>query len=341
MSIYIDRQYLSTISHKLDRFSQKSPDLYNFRCPLCGDSRKNKGKARGYIYRKGNDFFYRCHNCSAGTTFSNFLKGVDESVHKQYVLEKFMNGAPKNAPVEKPNFDELKGNAFARFAKTSYTPSIQSITELPQDHYAVDYIRNRMIPSSRWGDIYFTENFRMFMDLDFPDHGKENLPEDSRIVFFYRDEDRNVNQVAGRAMADSKLRYITVKVKDGVKAYGLERIDKSKRVYIVEGQFDSLFLDNAIASGDSNLTGTADALGMDDVVLVYDNEPRNKEIVKQIERAVNGGYTICLFPEQVKGKDINEMIQNGLTAEEIRTIIDKFTASGLTARMDLYAWRKC
>ena len=80
---------------------------------------------------------------------------------------------------------------------------------------------------------------------------------------------------------------------------------------------------------------------MDDVVLVYDNEPRNKEIVKQIERAANGGYTICLFPEQVKGKDINEMIQNGLTAEEIRTIIDKFTASGLTARMDLYAWRKC
>lgn len=341
MSVYIDRKYLSSISHKLDRFTQKSPDLYNFRCPLCGDSRKNKSKSRGYIYRKGNDFFYRCHNCGAGTTFSNFLKSVDESVHKQYVLEKFMNGAPKNAPVEKPNFDELKGNAFARFAKTSYNPSIQSIAELPEDHYAVNYIKNRMIPSSRWGDVYFAENFKNFMDLDFPDHGKESLPEDSRIVFFYRDEDGKVNHVAGRAMADSKLRYITVKVADGRKAYGLERIDRTKRVYIVEGQFDSLFLTNAVASGDSNLSGLAEALELDDVVLVYDNEPRNKEIVKQIEKAILDDYAISLFPDNVNGKDINEMILNGLTAEEIKVIIDKYTARGLTARMDVYAWRKC
>jgi transcription elongation factor Elf1 len=84
MSIFIDRQFLLRISPKLQRFTQKKDDLYNFRCPLCGDSQKNKTKCRGYVYRKKNDYFYMCHNCGAGTNFYNFLENFDcnhENLH--------------------------------------------------------------------------------------------------------------------------------------------------------------------------------------------------------------------------------------------------------------------
>ena len=77
MSIYVDRKYLNLVSHRLKKFKRKNDDLYNFRCPLCGDSQKNQSKARGYVYRKKNDLFFKCHNCGSGTTMANLIKKLD------------------------------------------------------------------------------------------------------------------------------------------------------------------------------------------------------------------------------------------------------------------------
>jgi hypothetical protein len=123
--------------------------------------------------------------------------------------------------------------------------------------------------------------------------------------------------------------------------FGLHRLRKQERVYVVEGQFDSLFLENSIASGDSNLGGVAAVFPELDIVLVYDNEPRNKDIVKQIEKSINKGYKVCLFPEAVNGKDINEMISNGLTSDQIKIIIDANTFSGLEAKLKFTNWKRC
>lgn len=343
MSIYIDRQYLTQISHKLERFTQKNPDLYNFRCPYCLDSKKNRLKARGYIYRKGNDLFYRCHNCGTGTTFSNFLKQIDVDTHKKYVLECYSNGNHKNSPVEKPNFDELKGNAFSRLVKTVYVPSIKKISELEENHFARTYIQNRAIPKIHWEDIYFTENFKDFLDRDFPNHDKEFVPNDERIVLFFRNETGEIVSISARALNNTKIRYIKVNVKDEKKIFGLHRLQYDKKVYVVEGEFDSLFITNCVASGNSDLCGVARNLESNtvDIVLVFDNEPRNKEIVKQIENAIGNNYNVCLFPEEVNGKDINEMILNGFTSDQIVDIINANTYNGLTARMNFVRWKKC
>jgi hypothetical protein len=134
---------------------------------------------------------------------------------------------------------------------------------------------------------------------------------------------------------------MTIKVSDEKKLFGLHRMRRSDPIYVLEGQFDSYFLPNAIASGDSNLSGAADTLENCDCVLVYDNEPRNKDIVKQIERSVDKGYKICLFPDTVNGKDVNDMIQNGLTMDEIKAIIDSNTFSGLTAKLKFTHWKRC
>lgn len=111
------------------------------------------------------------------------------------------------------------------------------------------------------------------------------------------------------------------------------------RVYIFEGQFDSFFIPNSVASGDSNLGSVAELLS--DTVLVYDNEPRNKEIVKQISRSIEKGYTICLFPDNIPYKDINEMILGGMTADELKNVIDDNTFQGLEAKLRFIQWKKC
>lgn len=349
MSAAIDRKFLGYVSHKLQLFKQKNTDLYNFRCPFCNDSQKNKAKARGYVYRKANDYFYRCHNCSKSTTFSKFLQEVDSQTHRAYVLERYSNGENKNHNYEKPTFDDLKGNAFARFAatekevlsKTWKQLSLESIDKLPAGHYARDYIEKRQIPEKFWGEIFFAPHFKDFLDSEFPDHGKEDVPNDDRIVLCYTNEKGEVTNVAGRALSDTKIRYVTVKIKDERKMFGLHRVRKQEKVYVLEGQFDSFFIPNSVASGDSNLGGVAEYLTDVNTVLVYDNEPRNKDIVKQIAKSIDNGYTVCLFPETVNGKDVNEMIQNGFTSEEITSIIDANTFSGLTAKLKFTNWKRC
>lgn len=339
MSVFIDRKYLGQLSFRLELFKQKKQDLYNFRCPFCGDSQKQKQKSRGYLYRKGNDYFYRCHNCSMGTTFSNFLKALDPQAHKQYVLECYMNGNHKNAPVEQPNFDELRGNAASAFKKKIV--GIPRIADLPEDHYARVYISSRKIPLSAWNSIYYAEHFKEFMDKEFPDHGKEEIPDDDRIVLLYRNRDGDVTNVAGRALGNTKIRYITVKVLDEQKVFGLDRVDTSQPVYITEGQFDSLFLDNAIAAGDSNLVGLAlvvhDILGVKPT-LIFDNEPRNKDIVKQIGRAVDAGHELVIWPSDIEQKDINDMVIAGVDA---KSVIANNIYKGLSAKLKFMSWKRC
>ena len=108
MSVFIDRSFLLQVSPKLQRFARKKDDLYNFRCPFCGDSQKNKLKARGYIHRKQNDYFYMCHNCGVSTTFYNFLKQVDPNLLQEYQLERYKNGETGNNNYPKPEFEEFK-----------------------------------------------------------------------------------------------------------------------------------------------------------------------------------------------------------------------------------------
>ena len=359
MSVYVDRKFLGFVSSKLEQFKQKQTDLYNFRCPYCGDSKKNKLKARGYVYRKSNDYFFICHNCGKSTTFAKFLEHVDGTTYKQYILERYATGETGyGSNVKKPDFEQLKGNAHSRFQSagnnsrgdSTTVESLErtwrafedySIANLPDEHYARDYIKNRKIPEKYWNEILFVPKFLDFLDKEFPQHGKDEVPNDDRIVLFYTNEKGEITNVAGRALSDTKIRYVTVKVSDEKKVFGLHRLRKQERIYVVEGQFDSFFIPNCIASGDSNLGGVASVFPELSITLVYDNEPRNKDIVKQIEKSIDRGYNVCLFPDSVKGKDVNEMIQNGLTSDEIKTIIDNNTFSGLSAKLKFTHWKRC
>jgi transcription elongation factor Elf1 len=336
MSVFIDRSFLLRMSPKLGRFSKKKDDLYNFRCPLCGDSQKNKLKARGFVYRKKNDYFYMCHNCGASTTFYNFLKQVDESLLKEYSLERYKNGETGNNNYPKPEFQEIKQEA-PKFKKALELPTINS---LPEAHFAKVYVQKRRIPETFSSQLYYAEDFKQFVtSLGIEKEGLHK--EDKRLVIPFYDKEKNLIAIQGRALGESKLRYITLKLHDdNKKVYGLDRANTESMVYVTEGPIDSMFLNNAVATADSNLESITDCVDKSKVVLVFDNEPRNKEIVAKINSAIDNHFNVVIWPEFIDSKDINEMVLDGFSPDEIQDIISKNTFVNLRAKMEFVNWKK-
>ena len=335
MSVFIDRAFLLRISPKLQRFTQKKDDLYNFRCPLCGDSQKNKTKSRGYVYRKKNDYFYMCHNCGASTSFYNFLDKVDPTLIKEYALERYKNGDNNKSNHKTPDFEDFKTKK-PTFKKTLDLPSIKS---LPEAHFAKVYVQQRRIPEAFLSQLYYAEDFAAFIQsLGIQ---KELSKEDKRLVIPFYDQEKNLVAIQGRALGESKLRYITIKLhEDNHKFFGLDRINEDKMIYVVEGPIDSMFLDNAVATADSNLESITSIYDKSKVTLIFDNEPRNKEIVKKIDEAIEKHYNVVIWPEMIESKDINDMVKEGFSPDEIQDIISKYTFVNLRAKAELVNWKK-
>lgn len=343
MSLFIDRKFLGLIQYRLDGFVQKKPDLYNCRCPYCLDSKKSKTKKRGFIYKLNGveSYAYKCWNCEKSVSFGHLLKDLDGTAYKQYVLEKYAEGNNRHAPVEKPTFENLKGNAAEYFRNHPKNLGESSIWNLPENHPARTYIQDRRIPEKHWDEIYYTDKFYDFLNEEFPDHGKEpeEVPNDERIVLLYTDRGGYVTHVAGRALDKSnKLRYISIKVSDeDRKTFGLHRLDFDKPAYVVEGQFDSLFLDNCIAGGDSNLAGVVDHFPDVDWTLVFDNEPRNKQIVRGVEKAIDAGHKVVIYPDTVEAKDINDMVLAGI---DVNKLVRDNTFKGAQAMLKFLRWKR-
>jgi len=336
MSVFIDRTFLLRVSPKLQRFSKKKDDLYNFRCPLCGDSQKNKLKARGFVFRKKNDYFYMCHNCGASTSFYNFLKQVDETLLKEYQLERYKNGETGNNNYPKPEFQEIRQEA-PKFKKALELPTINS---LPEAHFAKNYVQQRRIPQVFSSQLYYAEDFKEFVaSLGIEKEGLHK--DDKRLVIPFYDKEKNLIAIQGRALGESKLRYITLKLHDdNKKVYGLDRINEESMVYVTEGPIDSMFLENAVATADSNLESITDCVDKSKVVLVFDNEPRNKEIITKINSAIENHFNVVIWPEFIDSKDINEMVLDGFSPDEIQDIISKNTFVNLRAKMEFVNWKK-
>ena len=333
MSVFVDRKFLLQLSPKLPRFVKKKDDLYNFRCPLCGDSQKNKTKARGYVYRRKNDYFYKCQNCGASTSFYNFLKQVDPNLVDEYALERYKLSANTNSP--EPEFSELK--VKPTFKKRLNLPTIQS---LPDGHFAKDYVIARKIPEEFYSELYYAEDFKKCVE----DVGVEKdglIDGDKRLIIPFYDKDGNLTGLQGRSLSNSKIRYITIKIMEEVpRVFGLNRVDESKRIYVFEGPIDSMFIENSVAVASSALESASNYLDKSKLVLVFDNEPRNKDIVKLMEQAIDNHYSVVIWPEMIKEKDINEMILQGFDKEELYDIMEKNIHINLRAKMEFINWKK-
>ena len=342
MSISIESKYVRLLSHRLRNFKQKNDYLWNFSCPFCGDSQKNLTKARGYVFQKGTNLFYRCHNCGVSTNVGNLIKHMDSSLHKEYVLERYKSGESGFSNFKSPTFD-IPSPRFDKVSKQKVFEHAEWVDKLPSGHFCLEYVTKRNIPSSFYDKLLFTQHYKQFCDALVPNHGK-HLVDDARLVIPFYDEYNEIIAVSGRALetSDRTLRYITIRTNDSDKKliYGLDRVNLNETVKIVEGPIDSLFLENCVASGDANLLLCADDISSDKIVLIFDNEPRNKEICKMMQDAIRLKYNIVIWPSTIQGKDVNEIILSGKSQSEIENIISSNTFKDIEAQLKFNMWKK-
>ena len=343
---YIDTMYLRLISGSLRNFKQKKENLFNFSCPVCNDSKTNKHKARGYVYLKSGKLRYTCHNCPARMSVGELIKYVNPFLYKEYVMEKYKEGEYKSSgdipKTRNMNFN-VPNLKFDLIQEEIPHEHMEVVFNLPDDHICKKYIISRKIPEEYYKKLFYTPKYKQFADSLFPGNDK-NICDDERLIIPFYDEYEKIVAITGRALGNcsEKVKYITIREKDSENKllYGLDRIDKNKIINIVEGPLDSLFLDNCIASSDANLMLAANELKCQECLLIFDNECRNKEIVKLMTRALKKNYKIVIWPDTLPYKDINEMIIAGLEARNIKNIIKQNTYSGLQGIMHLNGWKK-
>jgi hypothetical protein len=330
MSIIIDKKFLSIVSSSLEKFTWKKDNLANCRCPLCGDSQKNKNRARGYFYQKGSNIFYRCHNCGVSTTLYKFLEMISPAMCREYALERWKSGENGHSNYTKPKF---------KFEQPTFHGAridLPSMVELPDDHECKQYVLSRKIPEKFHEDLFYAENFYEFVSKFDKD---KKVGEEPRLIIPIRDDKNTLVGFQGRAIYPSEVKYITIKLnsEQPYLAYGMNTVDKNKKVYVVEGPIDSMFIPNSVA-----ILGMNHELdpSIQNAVYVLDNEPRNREVIKQYEKLIEEDRVVCIWPDEIKQKDINDMIKSGLSISDILSTVNNNSYTGIMAKLRMTKWKK-
>ena len=320
----IDSKYVNLVSSRLQKFKRVKANLYNFRCPICGDSKKHKNKARGYLYQVKTNTNFKCHNCGASLSLNNFLKQIDPVLHKQYTMEKFKEGfaGGRNFVVEEPKFE---------FSKPVFKKKldIPLASEVP---IAKEYLSKRGLDPTKF---YFTDKFKEWVNTQKKtfDYIKKD---ESRIIIPMYDESKTLIGFQGRSLGPNSVKYITVMLnEEAPKIYGLDTIKTEKPIYIVEGPFDSSLIENSVAMCGSDID--IRTFGWSDYIWVFDNEPRNREIVNRISKTIDRGDKIVIWPAFIEEKDINDMVQYG---HNVSRVLESCTYSGLEAKVKFNIWKK-
>ena len=319
----VDSKFIGLISPRLQKFKRVKSDLYNFRCPICGDSQKNKSKTRGYLYGVKADVNFRCHNCGASMTFSNFLKTLDPVIHKQYVFERFKNNKTgRGTVVEEPKFD---------FKPPQFAPKVD-LPRASKNDAARLYLEKRLIDPKIFN---YTPTFKKWVNTLVPNKFSDITYDEPRIIIPLIYENQLIG-FQGRALGPNSVKYITIMLDDDApKIYGLDKINNEFPVFVTEGPFDSTFVSNSIAMCGAD--GDVRKWGIDDPVWVYDNEPRSHEIVKRISSTIDRGEKVVIWPNNINEKDINDMI---LAGHDVMGVLNSNTYSGLTAQLQFNTWKR-
>ena len=332
MSSYIDLKFINEISSRLGQFKKKGDYLFNFRCPHCGDSKKSKTKARAYLYQVKNDMFFKCHNCGEGQSLGNFLKFLDPKKYEQYLLERYKGSAPS---TPKPKFDFKP----TKFEQVDYFSKLKKISELNDEHPAKQIVIKRKLPEEYLSKLYLCDKFMKFVNEVKPNTFPHTKGEHPRLIIPFYGVDGKPFAFQGRAFGNEQPKYLTIKFDENKqKVFGLDNINLQEHIYIVEGPIDSMFIDNCLAAGGADLTLRVPT---EQVTYIFDNEPRNKEIIKRMSKVIDDGYNVVIWPADVQLKDVNDLIISGLTKSEVADIISTNTYSKLSALTKLNDYKKC
>jgi transcription elongation factor Elf1 len=337
---WLAHKYIGIVSARLEKFKRKGSNLYNFRCPICGDSESNKNKARGYIYQKEGKMMFHCHNCGATMGIPNFIKMLDVNLYNEYQLEKLADRkTPEQDDYEK-FVEKMKPPVFM---KSGPLKGLKKVSQLSPDHPIKKFVVERKIPNVYHAKLFACPNFMHFTNNLVPNKfSAESLAKDeTRLLIPFLDSNKAVHAYQGRTLGSSGLKYITIVLNESVpKLYGLDTCDRSRIIPVVEGPIDSMFVPNSIATAGGDLISAVQTFDRSRLTIVYDNEPRSRETVKKLDKAIMNGYNVCIWPETLEHKDINDMVLAGLSPEFIEHIIKTNTYKDLAAKLALQKWSK-
>lgn len=335
---YLDLKYANLLSADLQQFKHRGNNVFNFRCPYCGDSQKSKTKSRGYLFEHNGKLTYKCHNCGVSKPFHVFLKEINPILYKEYLLEKFGgNDEPKKVKVKKSlNMMEL-------LSSDSILKKMTPLVALPESHEAVKYVSNRLIPKHQWKRIWFVDDINTITRL-LPRYKEKKLDNTPKIVLPYINQNSELTHIQFRSIRNTGMRYITLQVVSGdsiPKIFGLDSCNTNKQYYVTEGPIDSLFLSNAIAMGGSDVS-ISDLPNTKNAVIVYDNEPRNKQIMKKLDKAIKSGCRVVIYDKVVDGlKDINDMVLHKFKdSHSIESYLQSRIFGGLRAQLEFAKYKK-
>ena len=327
--MFVEIKYLNLLSPRLQKFARKKDFLWNFRCTYCGDSTRNKNKARGFVFQVKGDLIFKCHNCGISVPLGKLIQDLDPQLYKEYQLEKFQN-------TNKPRVDMRKVKRVVSTRPTFKKDVLGSLTKLEDlntTHPAKEYILDRKLPIDA---LYYTEKFKEWTNSVKPNTFQDVRQDEGRIIIPFRTKEGYVFGFQGRSLSNTGLRYITILLdEDQPKIFGLDTIDYENTIYITEGPLDSLLLRNcvAMAGADISLSGI---LGSNNVY-IFDNEPRNREITRRIEKHITSGESVVIWPKHIVQKDINDMFLGGLC---VQNLVESNTYTGLTAKLKFNEWKK-
>lgn len=339
---YSDILFVNRLSPFVRNFKKKSDNLWNCSCPICGDSHKTKTKARMYLMRKNNNVNVYCHNCSYTSSFSNFLKEIAFELYKEYLLDKYR----QTEKVWQPKGANWTPNNHVLFDKkpeklnTDFNILFQRLDRVSDDNDAKAYIRSRLIPDEFLDLLYYTDNLKKVGEY-FPRY-KDKIPEyNPRLLIPIYKKDKDIWGVSARALRESEYRYLNFyENEDDVIVYGLERHNKSIQTYVTEGPLDSLFLPNCLASLNANLIKVLPYVDITKTTFIFDNQPRNKEVCKQILKAIEYKCNVVIWNNEFPYKDINDAILGGMKVEKILDICSKRVYNSLSAINEFGLWKK-
>ncbi|URC15219.1 DNA primase [Paraglaciecola Antarctic GD virus 1] len=333
MEMYMQKDLAKQIMPllSLSVITSTNPLKINFRCPVCGDSRKDKYKCRAWFYEKKGNMKFGCFNCDSGNYIVPFAMEHFANVWESF---RILNFQGRQNP-KKPDIIESMVSKSIKYSNHSY----RCVNLFDDDHEVVKYLLNRKIPRSFFKEIFYTSTWKKCADQINEGIMGEITKDYPRIVFPLRDKNGTFG-LQGRDLGDHPAKYQTIlSSESAIKVWGTHRVNDSKRVFILEGIIDAMFIANAIAM----LGGTGDTklLQYNDKVWVLDNEPRHKDTKKRMNKLIREGEQVLIWLRcPFKGKDVNEMVQNGASIVDINKYMWKHVYSGLMAQAKMSEWSK-
>jgi transcription elongation factor Elf1 len=340
---WLEEKYIGLMSGRLRNFKRRGPGRYSFSCPICGDSESDKRKARGNIYTKQGRLMFHCFNCSASTNVPNLIKSIDASLYSEYSIERLREEkSPQQVELE----EFVMKMKTPVFMSSGPLRGLKKVSQLSPDDPIKKYVDSRRIPNPYHAKMFKCPNFFAWVNEVVPGKFETSAltHDETRLLIPFLGKDKMMHAFQGRSLSvKSRTKYITV-VNDETqpKLYGLDAVDLSKTTYVMEGPIDSMFINNSIATAGGDLVSSLSPLNSSksSLVVVYDNEPRSVETIKKIDKAIMQGYSVCIWPDNLEHKDVNDMVMAGLTSEFIQYIIDQNTVRDLQAKLALQRWRR-